>query len=152
MSRQGRINHWLSTNLDGPSRFFGRLHARLGWPRKLFGAPVFRLTVRGRKSGEDRAVMLILARRGPDDLVVCGSNGGNPRPPAWWLNLLAAGEAEAQVHDEVWHVRARVVEGAERDECWRVLCDAYPDFETYQERCDRQLPVAVLTRTGPTAS
>ena len=148
MSRQGRINNWLSTRLDRPARFFGRLHARLGWPRRLFGAPVFRLTVRGRKSGEPRSVMLILVRRG-DDLVVCGSNGGNPKPPSWWLNLVAAGEATVEVGRESWPVRARLVEDdAERAELWRLMHDVYPDFSTYQELTDRRLPVAVLERSG----
>ena len=148
MTRQGRMNHVFSTRFDRVARAFGRLHARVGWPRSMFGAPVFRLTVRGRKSGEPRSVMLILVRKGDDELVVCGSNGGNPRPPAWWRNLVAAGEAEAQVHDEIWHVRARVVEGAEREACWRLMCETYPDFATYQELTDRRLPVAVLSRAA----
>lgn len=61
---------------------------------KVMGKPVFLLDVVGRTSGEPRPVMLMLARRG-DDLVVIGSNGGNPTTPNWYRNLIAAGGARA---------------------------------------------------------
>ena len=43
---------------------------------KLMGKPIFILDVVGRKSGQSRPVPLMLVRRG-DDLLVCGSYGGN---------------------------------------------------------------------------
>lgn len=113
---------------------------------KLMGKPVFLLDVAGRKSGEPRPVMLMLVRRG-DDLLVCGSNGGNPKPPNWWLNLVAAGEAEVQVGAQRWPVQVRVLnEGPERDEAWQLLNDVWPQFGDYQTFTDRRLPVAVLER------
>lgn len=90
--------------------------------------------------------MLMLVRRG-DDLLVCGSNGGNPKPPNWWLNLVAAGEAEVQVGAQRWPVQVRVLnEGPERDEAWQLLNDVWPQFGDYQTFTDRRLPVAVLER------
>jgi deazaflavin-dependent oxidoreductase (nitroreductase family) len=90
--------------------------------------------------------MLILTRSG-DDLVVCASNGGSPKPPSWFLNLRDAGRARVEVDSEVWDVTAREVGGSERDECWRNLCDVYPDFATYQARTRRRLPVMLLKRS-----
>jgi deazaflavin-dependent oxidoreductase (nitroreductase family) len=112
---------------------------------KLMGKPVFLLETVGRKSGEPRPVMLMLVRRG-DDLVVVGSNGGNPVTPNWYENLLAAERTEVQVGPERWWTAAREVEGDERDECWKLATAAYPDFATYQELTDRRIPVAVLER------
>ena len=63
---------------------------------EFLGRPVFLLDVVGRKSGEPRPVMLMLARRG-DDVLVTGSNGGNPETPNWYRNLTAAGEAHVEV-------------------------------------------------------
>lgn len=81
-----------------------------------------------------------------DDLVVTGSHGGHPKTPNWYLNLTAAGAATVEVPGDRWQVTARELEeGAERDECWRLLVDAYPDVGTYQELTDRRLPVAVLS-------
>lgn len=110
------------------------------------GKPVFLLDVVGRSSGERRPVMLMLIARG-DDLVVCGSNGGNPRTPNWYLNLVAAGESDVQVGAERYRVGVRELdEGSERDECWRLLTSGWPQFESYQELTDRRLPIAVLER------
>lgn len=114
----------------------------------MFGKPVFLLDVVGRSSGELRPVMLMLARR-DDDLVVIGSNGGNPKTPNWYLNLMAAGGADVQVGGERWAVTARELEdGPERDACWKIASAAYPDFDTYQELTERKIPVAVLERSA----
>lgn len=149
----GRMNHIASTRLDPVARAAARFHARRlasGKGRLLsryFGAPVFGLTVVGRRSGEPRTVALILTRRG-DDIIVGGSNGGNPEPPNWYRNLAAAEEAEVQVGADRWAVRARHAEGAEREECWRLLVATYPDFATYQSLTERTIPVVVLERDG----
>ena len=152
MTVTGRLAN-LGSNWLGPlARWQGRVHARLyrrfGGRRftRWLGRPAFLLTVRGRKTGESRSVMLMLVRRG-DDLLVCGSNGGNRATPNWYRNLAAAREATVQVGPDEWAVTAREVdEGAERDECWALLCAGYPDFATYQAHTDRLLPVMVLER------
>lgn len=114
----------------------------------LMGKPIFILDVVGRKSGEARPVPLMLVRRG-DDLLVCGSNGGNPKAPNWYNNLAAAGKAHVEVADERWAVTHRELEdGPERDECWKLLIAGYADFATYQELTNRHLPVGVLSRSA----
>ena len=148
----GRVANLLSRRLDPVARWFSRRHVdrfrRSGGQRygSFRGMPVFLLDVVGRSSGEPRPVMLMLVRRG-DDLLVCGSNGGNPAAPNWWRNLVAAGGGHVEVDGERWAVSAReVTDEPERSECWDLLRAAYPDFETYQELTDRRLPIAVLER------
>lgn len=116
----------------------------------LRGMPVFLLDVVGRTSGEPRPVMLMLTRRG-DDLIVVGSNGGNPEAPNWYKNLMASRTAHVEVSGDRWAVTPRLLEeGSERDECWDLAVAAYPDFGSYQELTDRRLPVVVLERSEPT--
>lgn len=149
----GRLANFFSTKADGLARAAGRRHVerfRAAGGKKadtLRGMPVFLLDVVGRSSGEPRPVMLMLIRRG-DDLLVCGSNGGNPEAPNWYKNLMAAGEAHVEVAGDRWPVTARQVDGDERAECWDLLVAGYPDFASYQELTDRQLPVVVLKRTS----
>ena len=149
----GRLNHFFSNRLDGVARAFGRFHQHRHAAGKgklfdrVFPAPVFALTVRGRRSGEPRTVMLICTRRG-DDVVVAGSNGGNAKAPSCYLNLRDAGEAEVDIGGERWPVTARHVEGEEREECWKLLCATYRDFESYQALTERMIPVVVLERLG----
>ncbi|MDJ0767717.1 MAG: nitroreductase family deazaflavin-dependent oxidoreductase [Ilumatobacter sp.] len=148
----GRIANFLSTRMGGLAKASARQHvARYRksdgkrFP-KFLGKPVFLLDVVGRTSGEPRPVMLMLVRRG-DDLLVCGSNGGNPQTPNWYRNLMAAERTQVQVGADRWWVAARELpEGDERDECWSLLTAGYPDFASYQELTDRRLPVAVLER------
>ena len=154
--RHGRFNHLASTRLDPLARGFSRFHVRMNGTRigrlldRYFGgAPVFQLTVRGRVSGEPRSVMLMLTQRG-DDIVVVGSNAGNPIEPNWFQNLRAAGAARVRVGDESWDVAFRVLGGDELRECWELALTNYPSFRTYQEHTGRILPVAVLERTGST--
>lgn len=111
----------------------------------LLGRPTFLLDVIGRSSGEPRPVMLMLVRDG-EDLLVCGSNGGNPIAPNWYRNLLAAGGGHVEVDGERWPVVMRELDGPDRDRAWTLLTEAYPDFASYQELTDRALPVAVLSR------
>ena len=140
-------SNWLRPIAKRVGVWHGRLYKRFGGRRfnRWLGKPAFLLTVRGRKTGEPRSVMLILVRRG-DDLVVCGSNAGNKVTPQWYRNLMAAGEATVQVGADEWAVTARQVDGPERDECWALLAEAYPDFRTYEVHTDRVMPIAVLER------
>lgn len=111
----------------------------------IVGAPVFCLTVRGRRTGTPRSVLLILARRG-DDVIVCGSHAGHGTTPNWYRNLMAAGGAEAMVAGERWNVRAREVAGDERAECWQLMVDTFPHDAEYQALTSREFPIAVLQR------
>ncbi len=153
----GRAANFLATRVSGVGNAFTRNHVsryrRSNGRRggKFLGKPVFLLDVVGRSTGEPRPVMLMLVRRG-DDLLVCGSNGGNPETPNWYRNLMAADTTEVQVGAERWTVRPRELsDGDESDECWQLLIAGYPDFASYQELTDRQLPVAILERAAEAA-
>jgi deazaflavin-dependent oxidoreductase (nitroreductase family) len=103
------------------------------------------LTTTGRKSGESRTMPLIFTYDG-DDLVIVASKGGVDEHPAWYRNLQADPEAEVQVKGDVFKVRARDAEGEERERLWRQMAEVWPDYDAYQERTDRRIPVVVLER------
>lgn len=151
-SLSGRMVNFMSRRLPGLGKRgtvrqvdqFRKSNGSKG--NKMMGKPAFLLDVVGRKSGESRPVMLMTARR-DDELIVVGSNGGNPQTPNWYRNLVAAEEAHVEVGADRWAVDFRELEdGAERDECWALAAMAYPDFDSYQELTDRKIPIAVLTR------
>jgi deazaflavin-dependent oxidoreductase (nitroreductase family) len=115
----------------------GRVGGRVG------KAPVLLLTTTGRKSGQPRTVPVVYLPDG-ERAIVIGSNAGNPRPPAWALNLAANPEAEVEVRADRRAVRARIAEGEERAELWRRMNDQYSGFEDYRARTDRDIDVFVL--------
>jgi deazaflavin-dependent oxidoreductase (nitroreductase family) len=115
----------------------GRVLGRVGT------APVLLLTTTGRKSGRRRTAPVLYLRRG-EDLVVIGSNAGNPNAPAWALNLQANPEATVEIGGETREMRARIAETEERTELWSAMSDQYSGFDHYRERTSRDIRVFVL--------
>ena len=72
------------------------------------------------------------------------SKGGIDRHPAWYHNLKANPETTAWWKGEKRRCGPERREREERDRLWRMMADAYPDYEDYQRRTDRQIPVVVL--------
>ena len=114
---------------------------------KSFGVPVVLVESVGRKSGKRRTHPLLCGEDG-DNLVLIASKGGTDRNPAWYHNLKANPETTAWWQGERRRVRARDASGEERERLWRMMADAYPDYESYQRRTDRQIPVVVLEPSG----
>ena len=111
----------------------------------LRGMPVLLLTTTGRKTGAARTTALTYLPRG-DDFVVIASVLGEPRHPAWWLNLAANPNASVQVGAARHAVRARQAEGEEREALWRAVVAKTPDYDEYKARTSRRIPVVVLER------
>lgn len=120
----------------------GRIGSRVG-PYKLL-----LLRTRGRRTGQLRTSELLYVEDGAN-LVVIGSKGGSDAPPAWLLNLQAASEAEVQVGTRRFPVRARMAEGEERDRLWTAANAIWPDYQRYQDRSSRRIPVVVLEPRAP---
>ena len=78
--------------------------------------------------------------------MVVASKGGAPQHPSWFENLSANPEATIQVRGEVVPVRATTAEGDERDRLWSLMTEAWPAYDEYQARTQREIPVVVLSR------
>jgi deazaflavin-dependent oxidoreductase (nitroreductase family) len=102
------------------------------------------LTTTGRRSGQPRTNALIFARDGNDYLIIA-SMGGAPDHPQWYLNLQAAPEAEIQVRGDHVPVVARTATALEKPRLWKVMTGIWPNYDTYQSRTDRDIPLVVLT-------
>ncbi|MGC5257399.1 nitroreductase family deazaflavin-dependent oxidoreductase [Gordonia sp. DT218] len=104
--------------------------------------PMCLLTTIGRKTGEPRTAPLLYLRTG-DSFVVVASQGGLPKNPAWYLNLVANPEVTIQVGKETHELTARTATDAERDDLWPQLVSLYADFDTYAAWTDREIPVVI---------
>lgn len=109
------------------------------------GTKILLLFTKGRKSGEERANALIFEPDGADYLIVA-SKGGAPAPPAWFLNLEAEPEVEVQVKGDRFKAHARTATPDEKPRMWQKMVEAWADYDNYQEKTDRQIPVVVLER------
>jgi deazaflavin-dependent oxidoreductase (nitroreductase family) len=105
------------------------------------------LTTTGRRSGEPRSTPLIYGRDG-DDVLVVASKGGAPEPPAWYRNLSEHPEVDVQIRDDRFRARARTATAEERPALWGKMAAIWPDYDEYQKKTDREIPVVVLERAA----
>ncbi len=110
---------------------------------QLVGAPVLLLTTKGNKSGNARTTPLLYLEEGAN-WIVAGSNAGDDRDPAWWLNLKVHPVATVQIGDTVKGVRAREASEEEKSFLWPRFVGMYSDYETYRQRTRRKIPVVIL--------
>jgi len=107
------------------------------------GASCLVLTTIGRRSGTERRVPLIYGRDA-DRYLVVASMGGAPRHPAWYLNLADQPDVEIQVRGERLAVRARTASDDEKPRLWKIMTEPWPNYDAYQERTERNIPLVVL--------
>jgi deazaflavin-dependent oxidoreductase (nitroreductase family) len=103
------------------------------------------LTTTGRTSRQPRTTPLIYRADG-DRWIVIASKGGAPQNPSWYENLRASPEATIQIRSEEIPVRASTAEGADRDRLWALMTEVWPDYDEYQTRTERQIPVVAFER------
>jgi deazaflavin-dependent oxidoreductase (nitroreductase family) len=109
------------------------------------GRQTLLLTTRGRRSGRLRRTALIYGRDG-DRYLVVASNGGARRHPLWYLNLTAEPEVQVQVGADRFRARARTADAGEKPRLWRLMAEIWPDYDRYQQRTSRDIPVVILER------
>ncbi|MFD4759665.1 nitroreductase family deazaflavin-dependent oxidoreductase [Streptomyces sp. NPDC058439] len=107
------------------------------------GLPVIILTTRGAKSGKIRKTPLMRIEHNGSYAVVA-SQGGAPKHPVWYHNLVADPRVELQDGPVRQDMSAREVTGEEKALWWQRAVEAFPDYADYQLKTDRQIPVFVL--------
>ena len=110
------------------------------------GVPTLLLTVTGRRTGRKHTSALIFGRDG-DDYLVVASYGGAPKHPLWYLNLQADPTAEIQVKGDRLGVTARTASATEKPRLWQIMVNDWPNYDVYQSRTDRDIPIVVLSPT-----
>jgi len=136
---------------ESGDQLFGEEHVRAyretGGERgyRWRGTEILLLTTTGRRSGRERTMPLI-HRAHDGRWVVVASKGGWPANPSWYENLLANPDATIQLKDEIIPVRASTAEGEERARLWSLMTEVWPDYDSYQARTEREIPVVVLSR------
>jgi deazaflavin-dependent oxidoreductase (nitroreductase family) len=109
------------------------------------GVDTLLLTTRGRKTGRLRRTALIYGRDG-DAYAIVASQGGRPKHPSWYLNLVANPEVEVQVGSEVFTAQARTARAEEKPKLWKTMTSIWSEYDTYQARTKREIPVVLLER------
>jgi deazaflavin-dependent oxidoreductase (nitroreductase family) len=127
------LNTWIYRLTGGwiGGRFFG-------------GAPVLLLTTTGRKSGKPRVAPLLYLENGRD-LVIVASKGGMSHHPLWYRNLEANPRVEVEIGSQRRTMTSRRASAAEKAALWPKLVAMYRDYDDYQARTTRDIPVVILS-------
>ena len=113
------------------------------WPARADRWGAMRLTTIGRRSGQERSVILGYLEDGPN-LVTLAMNGWGAPEPAWWLNLQARPEARVQLKSATSDVIAHAATGPERVRLWERWKALDHGLDDYARRRPTQTAVVVL--------
>ena len=113
------------------------------------GIPIAIFWTRGARTGKVRKNGLMRVEH-EGAYAMVGSQGGAPKDPAWVANLRAhPDQVTVQDGPEPWDGVAREVTGEEKRQWWERAVAVYPEYERYQQRTDREIPVFVVERADP---
>jgi deazaflavin-dependent oxidoreductase (nitroreductase family) len=124
-----------------------RLSGGLVGGRILGGPKMLLLDHVGAKTGRKRTNPLVYIEDGRD-LVIVASKGGHPRHPAWFHNLMANPDTVVQTGFRRRNVHAREASDEERELLWPRVVDTYSDYEDYQLKTRRKIPLVILEPRG----
>ena len=110
--------------------------------------PVHYLTTTGAKSGLPRSVPVLCVPDG-ENLILIGSNWGNPQNPNWSYNLRANPRAHVRRGKMQKDCIARELHGEERAATWKKAVKFYPPYAAYEQHAKRSLPVFLLEPRKP---
>ena len=99
----------------------------------------------GRKTGEERKSPLGWFPGRDGSWLVVAAAAGAPKNPSWYYNLAANPDhVRIEMPGRTVAVTAEQLHGTEREEAWKQITTASPQFGKYQEKTDRELPVIRL--------
>jgi F420H(2)-dependent quinone reductase len=106
-----------------------------------------RLTTTGRRTHQDRSVILGYLEDGPN-LITLAMNGWADGEPAWWLNLQAHPNARVDLADGPRSVSARAAAGAEWSRLWAKWREVEPTLDAHAALRSSQTAVVILEPRG----
>ena len=107
------------------------------------GVHTLLLTTRGRKTGKLHRTALIYGQDGKNYLIVA-SNGGAPKHPNWYQNLVLNPKVEIQVGADKYTANARTASKEEKPRLWKIMAEIFPNYLDYQAKTTREIPVVII--------
>jgi deazaflavin-dependent oxidoreductase (nitroreductase family) len=107
------------------------------------GFPVLLLTTTGARSGRGVTVPLGFNVDACQVFVVA-SNGGAPRHPAWFHNLVANPAVTVELRDKAYDGWAILMQGEERDRLFDLMKLGAPELRNIERQAGPSIPLVVL--------
>lgn len=110
----------------------------------LQGRPIILMTTVGATSGKLRKTALMRVEHDGEYAVVA-SQGGAPKHPSWYHNVVDAPLVELQDGPVRKDYVPRELHGEERAVWWERAVEAWPPYASYAKKTERVIPVFLLT-------
>ena len=114
----------------------GRMFNRLGKDEVVF------VDITGAKSGRPLTIPLMYVPYNEGVLLVA-SQGGAPRNPVWYGNLVKNPDIEVTHRGRRMQLRARLATAEEKPGFWPICDQYFAPFAQYRERTEREIPIFV---------
>jgi deazaflavin-dependent oxidoreductase (nitroreductase family) len=111
------------------------------------GRPVMLVSMTGAKTGKTRTIPLMYVPY-KAGVIVVGSQGGAPKSPVWVKSIEKNPDVVVQYRNQKSKLRARRVNDAEKAQLWPICVQHYREYDDYQKRTDRNIPVFVCEPAG----
>ena len=134
---------WVADQVE----LYERTNGAEGTTLRETGLPVIIVTNKGNKTGAVRKTPLMKVADGKNYVLVA-SRGGAPTHPVWYYNLKAEPNVEVRDLGVVQSMVVREISNpAERSRLWAIAVEAFPPYQEYQDKTDRQIPVFIAEPT-----
>lgn len=148
MSHPKPITEWQFSLLKPIARWMSAVHTAIyrassgGLGGRFGGGDVCLVRMTGARSGRELEIPLMYVpyREG---VILVASFAGAPRHPAWYYNLVAHPQIDVTWKKQSKRLVARRATPAEKAEVWPLCCQHYRDFDLYQRRTGRDIPVFI---------
>jgi deazaflavin-dependent oxidoreductase (nitroreductase family) len=132
---------WL---LKGVTRLHVLLHRLTGGRllNSFGGDDVCFVTMKGAKSGRSLTIPLMYVPH-QDGVLLVASQGGAPRNPAWYHNLVKHPDIAVNHRGRRMQLRARLAKSEEKPNLWPVCDQHYAPYADYRKRTTRDIPIFV---------
>ncbi len=109
------------------------------------GDDVCFVTMKGAKSGRTLTIPLMYVPY-RDGVLLVASQGGAPRNPVWYHNLVKHPEIAVSHRGRRVELVARLAVPEEKAELWPVCDQHYAPYADYRKRTTREIPIFVCER------
>jgi deazaflavin-dependent oxidoreductase (nitroreductase family) len=109
---------------------------------KFGGDEVVFITMTGAKSGKTITIPLMYVPY-KDGVLLVASQGGAPKNPVWFNNLVKHPDLKARHRGTEMKLRARLATAEEKPGLWPICDENYAPFADYRARTTRDIPIFV---------
>ena len=100
------------------------------------------MTMTGAKSGRTRTIPLMYVPH-EEGVLLVASQGGAPKNPVWYGNLVKHPEIEVSHRGRRMQLRARLAAPEEKPALWPICDQHYAPYAPSRQRTPRDIPVFV---------